>query len=108
MAADTQAPDGDRPGLGPRYREAVNAPPGLDCDQVVELVTDYLEGALDAATAARVEAHLAECPGCHIYVEQIRRTVRTLGAASAASLPGRAQEALIAAFRDFHRRARET
>jgi predicted anti-sigma-YlaC factor YlaD len=77
--------------------------PGLDCDQVVELVTDYLEGALDDMTAARVRAHLAECPGCDTYLEQIRDTVRTLGHVPAETLSPEAQNDLMAAFRDFRR-----
>jgi predicted anti-sigma-YlaC factor YlaD len=83
----------------------MNALPALDCDQVVELVTDLLEGALDGPTAERVRAHLAECPGCDTYVDQIRQTVRMLGAATSQSLPPQAQESLVAAFRDFRRQA---
>jgi anti-sigma factor RsiW len=77
--------------------------PGLDCNQVVELVTDFLEGMLDAATAQRVREHLAECPGCEVYVEQIRQTVRALGRVPVDSLPPQAQADLMTAFRDFHR-----
>jgi len=82
----------------------VNALPGLDCDQVVELVTDLLEGALDETTAERVHVHLAECPGCATYVEQIRQTVNTLGAVTPQALSTQAQEDLVAAFRGFHHR----
>ena len=78
--------------------------PGLDCNQVVELVTDYLEGQLDAATARRVRDHLAECPGCDVYVEQIRQTVHALGRVPDDTLPAPVQAGLLAAFRDFHRR----
>jgi anti-sigma factor RsiW len=74
---------------------------GLDCNEVVELITDYLEGALDLDTIAQVERHLAECPGCAVYVEQIRQTVATLGRLPGSSLSADAQARLLAAFRDF-------
>jgi anti-sigma factor RsiW len=51
----------------------------LRCDELVELVTEFLDGALDAEAEERVVAHLAGCDGCQIYVEQFRRTVETLG-----------------------------
>jgi len=79
--------------------------PELDCNEVVELVTDYLDGVLDAATAGRVREHLAGCPGCDVYVEQIRQTVRVLGRVPTDSLSPRAQAELTAAFRDFRRKA---
>jgi anti-sigma factor RsiW len=77
---------------------------GLDCNQVVELVTDFVEGALDAPTAQRVRGHLAECPGCDVYVEQIRQTVSSLGRVPVDTLSPQAQAALMDAFRDFHRK----
>jgi anti-sigma factor RsiW len=54
-------------------------PPGLACQQVVELVTDYLEGALSPADRRRLEAHLADCPHCTEYLAQIRETIRLTG-----------------------------
>ncbi|MGH9281562.1 MAG: zf-HC2 domain-containing protein, partial [Acidimicrobiales bacterium] len=42
------------------------------CQQAVELVTDYLEGALSPRDRARLEAHLGECPHCHEYFDQMR------------------------------------
>lgn len=49
---------------------------GIPCNVFVEIVTDYLEGALDPHEVARIEAHLAICPGCVSVVEQFRATVR--------------------------------
>ena len=46
---------------------------------MVELVTDYVEGALSARDRARFERHIAGCPHCTIYLEQMRITIRTLG-----------------------------
>lgn len=73
------------------------------CQDVVELVTDYLEGALDAGATARFEAHLAGCPGCATYLDQIRETVARLGEVHVADLSEEAQAAVLAAFRDVQR-----
>jgi anti-sigma factor RsiW len=51
----------------------------LDCDEFVELVTAYLEDALDPADRQRVLDHLDLCDGCSTYLEQIRATVRAVG-----------------------------
>jgi anti-sigma factor RsiW len=76
------------------------AAPGttIRCDHVVELLTDYLEGALDSATVAEFEAHLALCPGCAEYLEQIRDTVRRLGRVSLEELSDPARTRLLTAF----------
>ena len=51
----------------------------LACQEVVELVTDYLEGALRRGERRRFEAHLADCPHCTAYLEQMRATIRLTG-----------------------------
>lgn len=51
----------------------------MDCDELVELVTGYLEASLEPATRARVDRHLAECPGCEEILEQFRATVALTG-----------------------------
>jgi anti-sigma factor RsiW len=71
----------------------------LDCNQLVELVTDFVEGALDPGTERRVVAHLADCDGCSAYLDQMRATARALGELPPDRLPGSAREALLAAFR---------
>jgi anti-sigma factor RsiW len=53
--------------------------PELVCQQVVELVTDYLEDALSAAERQRFERHLAGCPHCTEYLAQMRETIRLAG-----------------------------
>jgi len=53
--------------------------PRLTCLEVVELLTDYLEGVLPHREHARVEAHLQTCPDCTAYVEQLRTTIGALG-----------------------------
>lgn len=52
------------------------------CRQVVELLTDYLEGALAAADRQRLEAHLADCPHCTEYLRQLKLTIEAAGRVS--------------------------
>jgi anti-sigma factor RsiW len=47
----------------------------LSCQELVELVTEYFEGALASEQRARFEAHVAGCPGCEIHLEQMRTTL---------------------------------
>ncbi len=51
----------------------------LSCQELVELVTDYLENNLSAHDRDLFEAHIAVCPGCSTYVDQIRQTIRAAG-----------------------------
>jgi anti-sigma factor RsiW len=73
----------------------------MDCNELVELVTAYLDGALDADTRARFEAHLAECDGCENYLQQFRETVRTVGKIGDDELDSAFRNRLLDAFRDF-------
>jgi anti-sigma factor RsiW len=81
-----------------------NPVPGMSitCQQVVELVTDYLEGELDEPTRTELEAHLALCPGCDAYLTQMRTTIEELGHVPVETLSEQAQNDLVAAFRTFH------
>lgn len=54
-------------------------PEDLTCQELVEVVTDYLEGALTPAEAAQFEQHIALCAPCHEFVEQMRRTIAATG-----------------------------
>jgi anti-sigma factor RsiW len=78
--------------------------PGLavDCDEVVELVTDYLEGALPSELAAEVAAHLELCVSCDAYLAQMRRTIDELGRVPVDSLSDRAKADLMQTFRAYH------
>jgi len=75
----------------------------LACQEIVELVTDYLEGAMDAPLRASFEAHLAGCPHCTHYVEQIEATIRIAGTIAADDLPEEFRAGLLEAFRGFRR-----
>jgi anti-sigma factor RsiW len=76
----------------------------ITCQEVVEIVTDYLEGALDDSTRTELEAHLALCPHCVRYLDQMRRTIDELGHVPVETLSEHAQTDLVAAFRTFHGR----
>jgi anti-sigma factor RsiW len=75
----------------------------LSCQEFVELVTDYLDGALDDDTTIRFEQHVALCPGCETYLNQMKETASLLGTIPAESLSEEMQATLLAAFRDFPR-----
>ncbi len=49
------------------------------CDELVELVTSYIEGTLADSDRSRLEHHLAECPWCEDYVAQHREVISALG-----------------------------
>ncbi len=72
---------------------------GLSCREIVEIISDYLEGALDVPTRAQVEAHLAVCPGCGHYLAQMRSTVALLGQVTPETLPAETVAGLVEAFR---------
>ena len=77
--------------------------PGLTitCTEIVEVVTDYLEGEVDEALRTEIEAHLALCPGCDHYLEQMRETIRVMGRVPVDTLSDDARDELMAAFRSF-------
>ena len=75
----------------------------ITCQEVVELVTDYLEGTLDEPTRSEIEAHLALCPGCAEYLRQMRTTLEVVGHVPLDSLSGQARDDLLAAFRRSQR-----
>ena len=71
----------------------------LTCQELVELVTDYLEESLAAADRERFDAHLAMCPFCTTYVDQMRQTIRALGHLPRESIPSEELEQLLGHFR---------
>ena len=74
---------------------------GLSCDEVVRLVSDYLEGALTQADAARFDAHIVMCDGCAAYLDQMRETIRLVGELPEQSVPDATWNRLRNAFRDW-------
>ena len=75
----------------------------ISCQEVVELVTDYLEGGLPTGEASVFEEHVNFCDGCDWYVEQIRSTIATVGRMTEQQVPAEARDRLMAAFRDWRR-----
>jgi anti-sigma factor RsiW len=73
----------------------------ISCQELVELVTDYLEGALSRGERRRFEQHIAKCPLCTEYLNQMRQVIRTLGVITEESIAPQAREELLAAFRDW-------
>jgi anti-sigma factor RsiW len=69
------------------------------CRQVVEVVTDYLEGTMAARERARFEAHLAGCPHCREYLAQMRKTLEILGRIEPEELAPEVQDELVALYR---------
>jgi anti-sigma factor RsiW len=76
----------------------------LSCQELVEVVTDYLEGALSEEDAARFEDHISRCSACTIYLEQIRQTVALTGRLTPDSLSPEAERELLEAFRGWRSR----
>ena len=71
----------------------------LVCREAVELVTDYLEGALGPRERARLEGHLAACPHCSEYLAQMRRTLDALGRIEPEALDPQVQDELVSLYR---------
>lgn len=73
----------------------------ITCEEFVELVTDYLEGTLDPATADRFESHVRECRGCGDYLDQFRETIRIVGRIEPERVDPTTLDVLLNAFRDW-------
>ena len=71
------------------------------CRQAVELVTDYLEGALSGRERARFVAHLRDCPHCTEYLRQMRTTIDVAGKVTPRSLTPKARRELVALYREW-------
>jgi hypothetical protein len=75
----------------------------LSCQQVVELVTDYLDQALPSDEATLFEQHVNFCDGCDWYLDQMRTTITTVGRITEEDVPPDARDKLLAAFREWKR-----
>jgi anti-sigma factor RsiW len=73
----------------------------MTCKELVELVTDYLEGTLPADVRARMDQHLAGCDGCTHYLEQMRQTIRLTGQVREENLSQPQRDDLLRLFRDW-------
>jgi len=73
----------------------------MTCRQVVELMTDYLEGALSETDRARFEEHIAGCDGCRAYLAQLSTTRKVLRKLADEPIPADLQSELMDAFRNW-------
>lgn len=78
--------------------------PMLSCAQVVQLVTDYVEGELDSADRLRFEEHVGICPPCRGFLSQMRVTRRVVGSVPHEPVPAALEQALVDAFQDWTQR----
>ncbi|MEO3868717.1 zf-HC2 domain-containing protein [Nonomuraea sp. B12E4] len=83
--------------------KAVNVVKRFTCDELVELITAYLDGALDQPEREGVRVHLAICACCERYFEQFRATIGALGDPRPEKLPTGVHDRLMSAFRERHR-----
>jgi predicted anti-sigma-YlaC factor YlaD len=72
----------------------------ISCQEVVEVVTDYLEGRMVPDDVAVFEAHLELCDGCRWYLDQMRITIATVGRIEETDVPAELRDTLLSAFRD--------
>ena len=77
----------------------------LTCRELVEIVTDYLEGALSPEERIQFEKHLVMCDGCAIYLDQMRETIRLTGMLREEHVSEEARERLVEAFRGWKQRS---
>jgi predicted anti-sigma-YlaC factor YlaD len=75
----------------------------VTCQEVVELVSDYLDRALSPEEASLFEQHVNFCDGCDSYLDQMRSTVATVGRITEQDVPDQTREKLLAAFREWRR-----
>jgi anti-sigma factor RsiW len=75
----------------------------LTCRELVEIVTEYLEGTMSTDDRLRFEEHLVVCPGCTAYLEQMRETVRLSGALREEDVDPLVLDQLLASFRGWKR-----
>jgi anti-sigma factor RsiW len=75
----------------------------LTCRELVELVTDYLEGALPRRDRKRFEKHISGCPNCTGYVAQFKETIRLTGTLKEQDISPEAAEELLAVFAAWKR-----
>ena len=73
----------------------------ITCAELVQIITDHLEGTMQEAGRRRFEAHLLECPDCVNYLEQMRQTIAALGKLREESVAPDAREALLETFRGW-------
>jgi anti-sigma factor RsiW len=80
--------------------------PELTCEELVEVITDYVEGRMPVERRLLFEEHIAFCSGCETYVAQMRDAIRLTGTLREEDLSAEARDALLAVFRNWRSRGR--
>jgi len=78
----------------------------IECREAVELVSDYLDGALSRRQRRRLERHLAKCDGCSAYLEQMRVTIEVTGRVEPDDLDPEVLNGLVDLFRQYRSKER--
>jgi predicted anti-sigma-YlaC factor YlaD len=73
----------------------------LACRELVDVVADYLDGALTTSELADFDAHLENCEPCRAYLDQLRQTTRLIGRVPGEPLPADLERSLLEVFRDW-------
>ena len=73
----------------------------LTCKELVELVTEYMEGTLSPEDKERFEAHVATCSGCAAFLQQMKKTIQAIGNLEDNSLSPQAKENLLRLFQNW-------
>lgn len=73
----------------------------MPCNELVERVTDYLEGALDGITMARLREHLMVCASCEEYINEVRLAVRVASELSTERISASLDANLLAIYREW-------
>jgi anti-sigma factor RsiW len=81
----------------------MSSPEDITCREIVEIVTDYLEGTMSPELRERFEDHLSACEGCSAYLAQMRETIRLTGMLTEDEIPQEQRDRLLSTFRDWHR-----
>jgi anti-sigma factor RsiW len=84
----------------------IDVPGELSCKEIVEVVNDYLEGALPFDDRTAFELHLAYCDGCTEYLRQLRQLGRAAARLREEDLPEKTRDGLLEAFRDWKKSAK--
>lgn len=73
----------------------------MPCRELIEVITEYLEGGLSSEDRTRFEEHLEACSACKMYLDQFEAVIRTLGRIEEDQLDPELRDGLVAAFADF-------
>ena len=73
----------------------------LSCQELSDLITEYLEGSLTFSEKIRFQIHLGFCSGCRNYLNQMKYTIRTLGKLPPEPMPTEVRDELLQRFRTW-------